>query len=492
MDASSRMSYNSFRDMTCSDVLSGLVSVTVSSLWHDRHGRLVQSRHSEALGGYRHVHQSLTFTGKPLRTRETVALPDGSVDSLVTVMSYDSQERIVSETSSLNGKAQTVSYTYDGIGRLTGRTHGLGNSPSGLAETLSYDIRDRLTGLNSNVFGMTLRYHDPALGTVPRYNGTVSEWEWNHGAGTGTDAWSLSYDGAGRLTDARRFAGGVPTDAFGERSVTYDRNGNVLTLTRYGADAAAPEDVLAYSYTGNRLRSITNTGASGGWGSFTYDTNGNMTRDGLAGLDIEYNERNLTRRVSSGGTTLAEYEHLADGTKLSAVDGSGDGYQYRGSLIYSRTVDRSGVPTLTLDCALTTAGRIARVTDADGTASYKSMIHLRDHLGSVRAVVDGDTGSVVETNDYYPFGKRIAIPTDPGHAEGSLHATVPTVTSTGSATCPNRWRFSGKEDQSFLNAGIHLLDFGARMYNPAIVRWTATDPLAKSYRGFYFGTINKC
>ena len=27
--------------------------------------------------------------------------------------------------------------------------------------------------------------------------------------------------------------------------------------------------------------------------------------------------------------------------------------------------------------------------------------------GSVRAVVDGDTGSVIETNDYYPFGKRI-------------------------------------------------------------------------------------
>ena len=34
--------------------------------------------------------------------------------------------------------------------------------------------------------------------------------------------------------------------------------------------------------------------------------------------------------------------------------------------------------------------------------SYRSLIRLRDLLGSVRAVVDGDTGTVIEANDYYP------------------------------------------------------------------------------------------
>ena len=446
--------------------LADPASKTVSSFYYDSHGRLVQSHHSEALGGYSHIHRSLTFTGKPLGTRETVALPDGRIDSLVTVMSYNGQERLVSETSSLNGKTQTVSYAYDGIGRLTGRTHGLGDSPSGLTETLTYNIRDQLTGLNSNVFGMTLRYHDPALGSSPRYNGSVSEWEWNRGSGTQAHAWSLSYDGVDRLTDARRFTGGVSTDAFGERSVTYDRNGNVLTLTRYGADTAGPEEALAYSYNGNLLIGISNTGTSGGGGTYTHDTNGNMTRDGLSGLDIEYDEMNLTRRISSDGTTLAGYEHLADGTKLSAVDGSGDGYQYRGSMIYSQTATSSGAPTLALDCALTSAGRIARVTGDDGSASYKPLINLCDHLGSVRAIIDGDTGSVIETTDYYPFGKRIAITTE-------------LVAEPAEATSPNRWRFSGKEDQSCLNAGIPLLDFGTRMYNPVIARWTATDPLAE-------------
>ncbi len=137
-----------------------------------------------------------------------------------------------------------------------------------------------------------------------------------------------------------------------------------------------------------------------------------MTCDGLAGLDIEYDETNLTRCVSSGGTTLAEYEHLADGTKLSAADGIGNGYQYRGSLIYTRISDQSGAVSLALDCVLTTGGRIARVAGADGTVSYKPLVHLRDHFGSVRAVVDG-----------------------------------------------------------------------ARMYNQAIARWTAADPMAEEYYG---------
>lgn len=109
---------------------------------------------------------------------------------------------------------------------------------------------------------------------------------------------------------------------------------------------------------------------------------------------------NLTSRVSSGDTTLAEYGHLADGTKIRSVDGAGNGFQYRGSLVYAQTAGRSVPPTLTLDCALTTAGRIVRGTAADGSVSYSSLIHLRDHLGSVRAVVDGDTGTVIEANDY--------------------------------------------------------------------------------------------
>ena len=68
-----------------------------------------------------------------------------------------------------------------------------------------------------------------------------------------------------------------------------------------------------------------------------------------------------------------------------------------------------------------------------------------NHLGSVRAVVDGDTGTVIEANDYYPFGKRIPSPAAESAAVfGSVSVTKPaevtadpnphSVASTGSAT----------------------------------------------------------
>ena len=474
----------------CGISLTDPTSKTVSSFYYDYQGRLIQSHRKEALGGAGHIHQSLTFTGKPSRTRETVALPDGRIDSLVTVRSYDGQERLVSETTSLNGRSQSVSYGYDEIGRMTGRIYGTEANPSTLTETLSYNIRDQLTGLNSSVFSMTLRYQEPTLGSVPKYNGGISEWEWNHGAGAETNAWSLSYDDVGRLTDARRFVSGVQTNSFSERSITYDRNSNALTLTRYGENAATPEEILAYSYDGNLLSGISNTGASGGGGQYTHDANGNMTHEGLSGLDIVYNERNLTRRISSGGTTLAEYEYLADGTKLRALDGGGNGYQYRGSLIYTQTAGQTGSPAITLDCAVTSAGRIVRENTADGSSTYKVQHYLRDHLGSVRAVIDGDTGTVIEASDYYPFGKRIQVTAPVSEpVGGSQYASEPAVapvapaTSVASTSSPNRWLFSGKESQSFLYANIPLLDFGARMYNPTIARWTTADPLSEKYYG---------
>ena len=195
-------------------------------------------------------------------------------------------------------------------------------------------------------------------------------------------------------------------------------------------------------------------------------------------------------RQNTGGATLAEYEYLADGTKLRALDGGGNGYQYRGSLIYTQTAGQSGTPVITLDCALTSAGRIVRENTDDGSSTYKVQHYLRDHLGSVRSVIDGDTGTVIEASDYYPFGKRIQVTAPVSEpVGGSLYAAEPVVapvapaTSVVSTSSPNRWRFSGKEDQSFLGASIPLLDFGARMYNPTIARWTTSDPMSEKYYG---------
>ena len=68
------------------------------------------------------------------------------------------------------------------------------------------------------------------------------------------------------------------------------------------------------------------------------------------------------------------------------------------------------------------------------------------------------SGSIVEQNDYYPFGTR--------HANGLTSLSA------------NRWRFSGKEEQDTA-FGIPYSDFGARLYDRTA--WTAIDPLAEKY-----------
>jgi RHS repeat-associated protein len=46
----------------------------------------------------------------------------------------------------------------------------------------------------------------------------------------------------------------------------------------------------------------------------------------------------------------------------------------------------------------------------------------------------------------------------------------------------NRWRYSGKEEQAAaLDPDLPLIDYGARMYDPAIARWMSVDPMAEKY-----------
>ena len=90
---------------------------------------------------------------------------------------------------------------------------------------------------------------------------------------------------------------------------------------------------------------------------------------------------------------------------------------------------------------------------------------IRDHLGSVRTIVNA-SGTVVEQNDYYPFGSRTTFGT-----------SYPTLAS-------NRQKFSGKEDQTTVaGSTLPYFDFGARMYDSKLVRWNTYDPMAEKYYG---------
>ena len=225
--------------------------------------------------------------------------------------------------------------------------------------------------------------------------------------------------------------------ACSERGITYDRNGSLLTLFRYGKSALSPETVLSCSYSGVRRT---------GW---SYDADGNVTSGPYGGRSVSYNLLDLPSGISGGGVSdTAGYGWLADGTKYSAAGAqSGSGRDYRGTFVYGA----GG----TLESVAFSGGRIHR-----GQAGLMDDVryHVCDHLGSVRAVVSS-AGEVLERSDYYPYGGRIGVGAD---GEG------------------NRWRYGGKEEQAEVT-GLGLLDFGARLYGPAAVSWTAQDPLSEKY-----------
>ena len=89
-------------------------------------------------------------------------------------------------------------------------------------------------------------------------------------------------------------------------------------------------------------------------------------------------------RVIRGDTVKVNYEYLPDGTKVSALAGSGAGYKYRGSFVYA--VDVLGNETL--ESVACDEGRITVTYDNMGTPSYRDDWHVKDHLGSVRVVMD--------------------------------------------------------------------------------------------------------
>ncbi len=390
-------------------------------------------------------------------TKEEIA---GSVSKLTTY-TYDNRGKLISESTKLNGStAATVNYTYDDMERIAKRTYG-----NGVTETLKYNIQGWTTTQeakkgSSNIYSQTLSYYSTSKGTTPLYSGNISEWATQQAANT-QQTYGLSYDKQGRLISSSLYSGTSTTaqTSYTERGITYDKNGNINSLQRY---ASALQDNYSYNYSGNKITSITGTdnGTAIASATYSYDSNGNATTDGLKNLQISYNILNLPQKVSQSGTTKATYTWFADGSKYTALDNAGNGYCYIGSLIYNTSTNTAA----TLESTDFSQGRIA-LNNNTQTIHY----HHKDHLGSVRAITNGG-GTVIEQNAYYPFGGR--------HTFGQSYAQTTT----------NRYKFNGKEEQTIGN--LDLLDYGARMYDAKIARWLVQDPLAEKY--YSFSAYNYC
>lgn len=209
-----------------------------------------------------------------------------------------------------------------------------------------------MTRNNLPLLNLKLRYETPSnSNSTPKYGGNISEWEWSRNDSE-TNMYSFEYDHLERLSDSRHYLNASPSNTLEEKGISYDLNGNMLTMTR--VDESGDEDDFTYSYSGNQLTSS------------IYDSNGNMIYDAASGLSIEWNHLNLIKKVSDSNGVLVNYSYLADGTKIRAVDADGEGLEYRGSLTFRRSSDG----TLTPESIAFSGGRIVAVTGSGGAVSF--------------------------------------------------------------------------------------------------------------------------
>ena len=439
----------------------GVTGNAETAMRYDAFGRLACRVTKYPDGGLLTELFTYTFPGE-VATRTTRYKRGSSTDELTETMSYDIRGRLSSVTSSLKVAGTTVgtdntSFSYDALGRTAGEsstaTGGITLSTTDAYTLQGWRAGRSVTRGTTAVFSETLSYDSASAlsHASPSYTGMITKKYQVWGSGSPSSTEEYAYDTRGRLAHTWN---GSNHDVYG-----YDVRGNRNYEKSVHGSPLPTTTQYSYVYQGDRLkeRSRLNYGDT-----FAYDALGRMVRDTTSShasigggtqtdiLSLTYNQVGMTQNISKNGSLLVKYLYLADGMKTSAQHSDGSGLVYRGPFVYGR----SSGGTLTFGSAAFAGGRIT---------SAGVQYHVTDHLGSVVAVVNGSDGSVVESGKYADFGDRTDI----------VSAGTPTAAT-------NRWHFSGKEDQD-VDFDLPFTDFGARLYNPNLGRWITPDPASEKY-----------
>ena len=461
---------------------------TVSAMYYDHRGRVVQTHTSNHLGGFEDEYFAYTFTGKVKQQQHVHSASGKTTQTEIYTYTYDHAERLLSVAHKLNDAAEVTlaQYTYDEIGRLkTKKLHGS-------EETIHYDynVRSWITQISGSKFNQTLAYNVAVNGISPTnalYNGNISAMKWKAGDETTERGYQFAYDRLNRMASAYYGEGSALTASSNRYNElpTYDKMGNITTLQRQGKQDSGYGliDDLAYTYTGNQLTKVTDAVSGPLYNGafhfmdganvateYVYDKNGNLTKDyNKKIVEIRYNALNLPDALQFTNGNTTNYTYDAAGTKLSVT------YQ---TAVAGITIPMTNVmtPLASANILATTTtdycgnvvyenGKVSRILTEEGyitlsgtpptTPTYH--YYLKDHQGNNRVVLS-QNGTVEQVNHYYPFGGLFGE-------------------STGGATQP--YKYNGKELDRM--HGLDLFDYGARHYDATLGRWFTVDPMGEEY-----------
>ncbi|TGG89401.1 hypothetical protein E4656_19895 [Natronospirillum operosum] len=299
-----------------------------------------------------------------------------------------------------------------------------------------------LTGTSLDNLDTNRSYND--LGELSAYSASHS--------GSSVFQYSLQRDEAGRIVGKTETINGTTV----EYQYRYDQNDRLDQVIRNG------EVVGAWQYDDNGNRTHEN-----GTQIAQYDAQDRLIQYG----DNEYRytaNGELTRKTDTvtGDTTLYDYDAfsnlhhvtLPDGTEIEyVIDGQNrrvgkkrdgeleQGFLYQGQL--NPVAELDGNNNVVARFVYGDKGHVPSYMIKDGNR-YRL---ISDHLGSVRQVINAQTGDIAQQLDYDAWG-NVTQDTNPGFQP---------------------FGYAG----GIYDRDTGLVRFGARDYDPVVGRWTTKDPI---------------
>ncbi|WP_281233125.1 DUF6443 domain-containing protein [Flavobacterium gelatinilyticum] len=451
-----------------------------TATFYDDKARPIRIYTINHLGGYTYTDTKLDFPGKTeyTITRHKRLAGDTELKTKDT-FTYSPQDRLISQTHQINDVAAPevlFTNTYDELGQLISKKTG------GAVQNINYtyNIRGWLTGINDvtsltkagdpkDLFAFKINYNtSTTAGVNPLYNGNIAETYWATNSDNGIiRGYGYRYDNLNRLKTGISKQNGTVNNFFDE-TLTYDKNGNIMSIARNGNNALQQIDNLVYSYQNsnksNQLAKVVDNApaaykakgftdsAANTVDDYSYDADGNMTKDNNKNITaITYNHLNLPLKITFGAAGNIVYLYNTAGQKVQKIVSETGKTAVTTDYLGGYQYDNSALKFFPM-----TEGYI----EPSGS-SFRYIYQYKDHLGNIRISYD-KTLAIKEESNYYPFGLK---------QEG--YNTVKTGVE-------NKYKFQGQERQDELGLGWD--SFKYRNYDYTIGRFMSIDPLTEKYR----------